>query len=90
MEIEQIAAAVLVLLLLAATLWALRRRGFAAVALNRKTGIKRLECVERLALGPQQMLYLVRMQDTELLLASSPSGCKLLKSYGRTQEEADQ
>ena len=84
----QMAAVAVVLLLLGATLWALRRRGFAGVALARRSGGRRLECVERLALGPHQMLHLVRMGEIELLLASSPSSCTLLKSFEpRSPEE---
>ena len=86
--IEQMAMVAVVLLLLGATLWVLRRRGFAGVA--RKSGGRRLECVERLPLGPQQVLHLVRMGETELLLASSPSGCRLLKSFGRREGEEGQ
>ena len=84
---EQIAAVGLVLLLLGATLWLLRRRGFGGMTLRRKSGGRRMECVERLPLGPQQVLHLVRLGDTELLLASSPSGCTLLKTFGRRLEE---
>ena len=87
--IEQIAAVAVVLLLLGATLWTLRRRGFAGVALARKPGRRRMECVERLPLGPQQVLHLIRMGETELLLASSPSGCTLLKTFGHAAREAD-
>jgi flagellar biosynthetic protein FliO len=86
---EQMAAVALVLLLLGATLWALRRRGFGGVSLVRKSGGRRMEIVERLPLGPQQVLHLVRLGEAELLVASSPSGCSLLKSFGRNQE-ADQ
>ena len=78
--IQQIAAIAGVLALLLATLWWLRQRGFAAVSLRKKTGGRRLEYVERLALGPQQTLHLVRVGDTELLLASSPAGCTLVTS----------
>jgi len=77
----QMAAVAVVLLLLGATLWALRRRGFAGVALTRRSGGRRLECVERLPLGPHQMLHLVRIGEIELLLASSTAGCTLLKSF---------
>jgi flagellar biosynthetic protein FliO len=87
---EQVAAVALVLALLGATLWALRRRGFAGVALGRKSAEKRLECLERLALGPHQVLHLVRMGDTELLVASSPAGCSLLKSFGRSEGDQGQ
>lgn len=84
---EQLAAVAVVLLLLGATLWALRRRGFAGVSLARRGSGRRMECVERLPLGPQQVLHLVRLGEVELLVASSPSGCTLLKSFGQHQSE---
>lgn len=84
----QMAAVAVVLLLLGATLWALRQRGFAGVALTRRSGGRRLECLERLPLSPHQVLHLVRMGEIELLLASSPSGCTLLKSFEQRGEEA--
>jgi hypothetical protein len=63
MEVMQQTAAVAgVLLLLGATLWWLRRRGFAGLTLLKKSSGRRLECLERLPLGPQQQaLHLVRV-----------------------------
>jgi flagellar biosynthetic protein FliO len=82
--IQQMAAVAGVLALLLATLWWLRRRGFAAPSLGKNPAGRRLECLERLALAPQQTLHLVRLGDTALLLASSPAGCSLITSlpYG--------
>ena len=77
--IEQMTAVALVLMLLGATLWWLRRRGLAVLSLTRRAGGRRMECVERLPLGPQHALHLIRLGDTELLVASSPSGCSLVK-----------
>jgi flagellar biosynthetic protein FliO len=78
--VQQMTAAVAVLGLLGATLWWLRRRGFAAVALGSRLRGRRMESLERLPLGPQHTLHLVRLGDTELLLAASPGGCSLLQS----------
>ena len=86
--IQQMAAVALVLLLLGATLWALRRRGFAGVTLGSKSAGRRIECLERLPLGPQHSLHLVRVGETELLLALSPSGCSLVESFARRTAEA--
>jgi flagellar biogenesis protein FliO len=81
MEVFQQAAAVVAVLgLLAATLWWLRRRGLAGVSLGRKPSGKRLEALERLALSPQHSLHLVRLGETALLLALSPTGCALVRS----------
>ncbi len=73
-------AVVAVLLLLVASLWWLRRRGFVSPALPRRGAARRLETLERLPLGPQQTLYLVRAGKKTLLLACHPAGCSLLES----------
>ncbi|HEX3746440.1 MAG TPA: flagellar biosynthetic protein FliO [Bryobacteraceae bacterium] len=91
-EFGQMAAVVGVLTLLGLTLWFLRRRGFAGrLPLKVKTA-RRLECLERLPLGPQHTLHLIRLGDTSLLVASSPSGCSLVQSFpdsaGRLPEAA--
>jgi len=78
---QQAASVAAVLGLLGATLWWLRRRGFAGVALGRKPVARRLEALERLPLGPQHTLHLVRLGETALLVASSPSGCTLVRSF---------
>jgi len=83
--IQQSAAVAAVLGLLGATLWWLRRRGYAAWAPGKKTGGRRLEALERLPLGPQHTLHLVRVGETELLLASSPAGCALVRSFPKEE-----
>ncbi len=71
--IQQMAAVGLVLVLLGASLWVLRRRGIAGFALAGRPARRRLECLERMPLGPQHTLHLVRVDGRELLVASSPS-----------------
>jgi flagellar biosynthetic protein FliO len=78
--VQQLAAVGAVLTLLAITLWWLRRRGFAAMLPLKRTTGRRLECLERLSLGPQHTLHLVRVGDTALLLASTPAGCALVQT----------
>jgi len=80
-EIGQMAAVAGVLTLLASTLWFLRRHGTLAAVLPVKRKARRLECLERLPLGPHHTLHLVRMGDTSLLVASSPGGCSLVQSF---------
>jgi flagellar biosynthetic protein FliO len=78
--IDQVAAIVLVLGLTAGLAWWLRRRGVLQSALPPRTRGKRLESLERLPLGPQQTLHLVRLGEKALLVAATPSGCALLDS----------
>jgi len=83
--IQQAAAVAAVLGLLGATLWWLRRRGCAGWAPGKKTGLRRLEALERLPLGPQHTLHLVRVGEAELLLSSSPAGCALVQSFPKPE-----
>jgi flagellar biogenesis protein FliO len=75
---EQAAAVVTVLALLAAALWWLKGRGLAAVPGRRRQ--RRLLAVERLPLGPQHGLCLVRVGERGILLGLSPNGCSVLES----------
>jgi flagellar biosynthetic protein FliO len=77
--IQPLAGVVLVLALLAAMLWWLKRRGLAAV-LPRRNGPRRLESLERLALGPQHSVHLIRLGHQALIVACAPSGCVLLET----------
>jgi flagellar biosynthetic protein FliO len=79
-EFGQLAAVAGVLTLLGFTLWILRRRGLAGLTAARSKPARRLECLERLPLGPHHTLHLVRMGETALLVASSPGGCSLVQS----------
>src|SRR5690242_16275803 len=77
--IQQAASVALVLGMLAAALWWLRRRGFAAAAMGRRHSSRSLEQLERLVLGPQHVLHLVRLRDRALLLACSAGRCVLIE-----------
>jgi flagellar biosynthetic protein FliO len=78
---QQFGAVAVVLVLLGACLWWLRRRGLSALPARR--GNRRLlTTLERLPLGPQHSLYLVRMEEEVLLLGCSPAGCVLLTRAG--------
>ena len=78
--IQQVTTVIAVLGLLGATLWWLRRRGMASVLPVKRGGGRRIESLERLTLGPQQTLHLIRLGDRALLVASSPAGCALVHS----------
>jgi len=84
---QQIAAVAGVLFLLVATLWWLRRRGFAGAGPAFGPPARRLECLERLPLSPQHTLHLVRLGDAALLVASSPAGCSLIGNFSSGQIE---
>lgn len=77
-ETRQVLAVVLVLGLLAAALWWLRRRGPAALSRTGKGC--RLAVAERVTLGPQHALCLVRSGDRGILVSVSPGGCSVLES----------
>jgi flagellar biogenesis protein FliO len=76
--VSQIGAVAAVLGLLGASLWWLRRRGFGAISPVRRGSGRRMECLERLPLGPQHTLHLIRLGEKALLVACSPAGCALL------------
>ena len=76
--IQQTGAVAVVLALLLLTLWWLRQRGLTGVTLGRKTSVRRLESLERLPLGPQHALHLVRLGGSALLISSSAAGCSLI------------
>jgi flagellar biogenesis protein FliO len=76
--IQQMGAVAAVLALLLLTLWWLRRRGLAGMTMGRKSAARRLENLERLPLGPQHALHLVRLGGSALLISASPAGCALI------------
>jgi flagellar biosynthetic protein FliO len=83
---QQYLGVAVVLGLLGAALWWLRRRGYAVALPGRRAG-RRMESIERLPLGPQHTLHLVRIGGTALLIACSPGGCALLQSMPAAQVE---
>jgi flagellar biogenesis protein FliO len=78
---EPALAIVFVLGLLGGVLAILRRRG----AVSFRTAAKNLEVVERVSLGPQHALHLVRAGSRSLLIATSPHSCHLLEATGWSQ-----
>lgn len=73
--IEPIAAIVLVLALLGSALLLLKRRGVVSFPAQ---GVKKLEVVERVSLGPQHALHLVRVGGRCVLIGTAPTSCQLL------------
>ena len=85
---RQLGAVALVLGLLLAALWLLRRRGMPGFASPGKSSSRRLRRVERLSLGPQHALDLVRVGERYLLVASHPSGCSLIETFQAREMES--
>lgn len=75
--VEQVLAALLVIALLLATIWVLRRKGLAAAnPLWLRGGRPRaMQVVERLQLTAHHSLHLVRLADELVLIGVSPSSC---------------
>lgn len=82
--LQPLAAVVLVLALLGGALWLLRRRGLAsfngpALRLSRPGSESRqLALIERISLGGQNSLHLVRVGERRILVATAPGTCQLL------------
>ncbi len=79
--LQQTLAVLAVFGVLGVSLWWLRRRGIANIALatsKKKSGV--LSQIERLPLSPTHSLHLVRMADRAILVASWPGGCQAIES----------
>jgi flagellar biogenesis protein FliO len=78
--LQPIAAIILVLSLLGGTLYVLRRRGMASLSGTPKlTGVARqMKVVERIPLGAQHALHLVRVGDMLVLVATAPGCCQMM------------
>jgi flagellar biogenesis protein FliO len=86
--ISPLAAAVLVPALLGGALLLLKRRGAAVFHLPRMAGAdpRRIEVLERVALGPHHALHLVRVADRHIVVGTSPSSCQLLDETPRVKQ----
>ena len=84
-NLQPILAVIAVLALLGGVLLFLRRRGIASfngiAALRGPVPVPRqLRVMERLPLGPQHALHLVRMGDRTVLVATAPGSCQIIES----------
>jgi flagellar biogenesis protein FliO len=77
--IQPFAAIVLVMTLLGGALLLLKKRGGATLRFP-AAGPRRLEVIERVSLGPQHALHLVRTGDRVVLIATAPNSCQVLES----------
>lgn len=80
--IQQTGAVAAVLALLVLTLWWLRRRGPIGISRGSKAATRRMRNLERLPLGPQHALHLIRLDGSVLLISTSPAGCALIHRSG--------
>ncbi len=84
--LSMLASFALVLALLGATLWVLRRMG----GRGARTQGRRLAIVESIWLGPRQRLALVRVDNHELLISVSQQQINLLSNLGAVREPTDE
>jgi len=72
--LQQFAAVGLVLALLIASLWLLKRK---QLILPRRGGSRQLEVVDRVALSPHHSLALVRVNGSMVLVGTGPGVCEI-------------
>ncbi len=72
----------LVIVLLVAVLWVLRRLQGVKGLQGLRPVARRLSVVEALTVGPRQKLAVVRLDDREVLVGITPSGFTLLDVAG--------
>ena len=77
--IQSFAGVVLVLALLGGALLVLKRHGLTLPP----QGVRKLEVIERVSLGPHHALHLVRAGDRCVLIATAPSFCQVLDTGER-------
>lgn len=84
---QQAIAVFVVLTMLGATLYWLRKHGVARLTLRRLCApvSRQLQSVERLPLTAQHSLHLVSVTGRTLLIAVSPAGCTVLDRSDSTE-----
>jgi flagellar biogenesis protein FliO len=85
---RELAAAALVCGLAGVLLWRLRHGGFRGVLAAAGPRGRRIQSVERLSLGAQHSLHLVRVGEKAMVVASYPAGCALIASFPWKDVEA--
>jgi flagellar biogenesis protein FliO len=87
--IQPFAAIVFVMALLGGALLLLKKRGAATFRVPGLSGstVRRLEVLERVSLGPQHALHLVRVDGKTMVVTTAPGGCQILdQSEARSGE----
>jgi flagellar biogenesis protein FliO len=87
--LQPLAAIVLVMALLGGVLLILKKRGGASFRLPGVSGSapRRLEVMDRVSLGPQHALHLVRAGGRVLMVVTGPNSCQLLDYSGPGEEK---
>lgn len=74
--IQQVLAVFAVFTLLGLSVFVLRKKGAGPLRLSgREPSLKRLQLIERLPLGPQHSLCLIRIDGQTVAISVSPAGC---------------
>lgn len=83
--IQPVAAVILVLSLLGSLLYVLRKRGIASFSSLPSIGgsARQMKVVERVPLGAQHALHLVRVGERVILVATAPGSCQILETIPR-------
>ena len=89
-SLRQALSILLVFSLLGLALWKMRRPGsFRSPWRKPSANGRALETVERLALTPQHVLHLVRVQGREVVVATHPQGCTVLNAAAVQNHERE-
>jgi flagellar biogenesis protein FliO len=75
-SLQQIGAILLVLGLLGSALYVLKKKKFAGFDAGLRGG-RRLHVLERISLGPQHTLCLVRVDGRVVMVTTSPASCQI-------------
>ncbi|HEY3938954.1 MAG TPA: flagellar biosynthetic protein FliO [Bryobacteraceae bacterium] len=87
--LQQSLAVFLVLALLFAALWLLRRKGLASLPLRLarpSAGRRQMRVIERIPLSAQHSLHLVSVSGRMLVIGVSPGGCSPLASWPQASQ----
>jgi flagellar biogenesis protein FliO len=83
--LQPVAAVTLVLTLLGGLLYVLRKRGLASFSgmgspspFSRSGNLRQLKVMEKIPLGGQHALHLVRVGDRVILVATAPGSCQMM------------
>jgi flagellar biosynthetic protein FliO len=86
MAFEQSIAVLVVMAILAAALWLLRKKGLATVSMSLPRAFaksRRMEVLERISLTAHHSLHLVRIDNRLIVIGVSPSSCGQIESLSQ-------